>query len=265
MGEYPHLEERLEDLSRGTGATAPGAGLDCDGDGRPDIAPGAPLVCSIPDDRSSVTSLDLATPLQAMLRSLVAEGTATVTATAVALAPDVTGRPLGIVVSERYPGLDLGRAQQLPFHVTVTCPVRPVEGEYHLELVGRIQAAAVATAGAVVRCAAAPVVAVAAAAPLPAVASAPAPASVAQVAPASHPAAQAVAALAPQEEPALAEQGAGDYAFARSAGAGSHARRRGPPIAPALEGIAAVTIAAGLALRRQAAFARARGTTRRPT
>jgi len=228
-----------------------------------------------------------------MLRSLVAEGTATVTATAVALAPDATGGPLGIVVSERYPGLDLGRARQLPFHVTVTCPVRPEAGEYHLELVGRIQAAAVATAGAVVRCAAAPVVAVAAAAPLPsggpvappaatpppalpggpapvlplppAVASAPAPASVAQVAPASHPAARPSPPSRRRRSRPWPNRGRGTTPSPGRAGAGSHARRRGPPIAPPLEGIAAVTIAAGLALRRQPAFARARGTTRRPT
>jgi hypothetical protein len=273
VGEYPRLGARLEDLSRATGATAPAGGLDCDGDGRPEIAAGAPLVCSINDDRSSVQSLDLATPLRAMLASLVAEGTATVTATA----SDVDGAPLGIVVSERYPGLDLGREQHLPFHVTVTCPVRPVAGEYRVELVARVQEAAVARSTAVVRCAAAPVPVAAAAlgvpagaapttppppaAPTPALppaptsvlpvppalSSAPAPATIAQVAPASHPAAQLVAALAPQEAPALAEQRSEDFGFTRLAGA------------------VAMTFAAGLALRSRTVPARAAPTRRRPT
>jgi hypothetical protein len=279
VGEYPRLGEHLEDLSRGTGAIAPAAGLDCDGDGRPDIAPGAPLVCRLRDDRSSVTSLDLATPLTAMLSGVVQEGTATLTAAA----PEVGATGLGLVVSERYPGLDLGRSQRLPFSVTVTCPRRPAATEHAVTLVGRVQEAAVADSAVAVRCAAAPMAAAAAAvvppspgAPNPpatlaappalpggtapvlsvpsvASASAPAPASVAQVAPASHPAAQAVAAVVPQQAPALAEQDAGDYAFSRLRSTGP--RRRWSPEGPPVAALAALSLATGVALRRRTAAA----------
>ena len=288
VGEYPRLGEHLEDLSRGTGAVAPAAGLDCDGDGRPDIAPGAPLVCRLRDDRSSVTSLDIATPLMAMLAGVVQEGTATLTATT----PDAGDSGLGLVVSERYPALDLGRSQRLPFSVTVTCPRRPAPTEYALTLVGRVQEAAVADSALAVRCAAAPMAAAAAAAvsppppgaPIPAgtsavppavpgapapvlsvpsvaSASAPAPASVAQVAPASHPAAQAVAAVVPQQAPALAEQDAGDYAFSRLGRAGP--RRRWSPEVPPVAALAALALAAGVALRRRTAPAVVPHTPRR--
>lgn len=45
-GLDPQAVQDLSRLSRDTGAVAPAGGLDCDGDGRTDLAQGAPLVCT---------------------------------------------------------------------------------------------------------------------------------------------------------------------------------------------------------------------------
>lgn len=118
----------LVEMATATGAFAPSRGVDCNGDGRVDVAPGAPLVCDVGSSnllgvvdntivdlgRAEVT---IAPAVVALVRSV--RDTASVELQS--QRPDL-GRVVGRTV---FDGVDAKRPQRLPYLVRYSCPARP--------------------------------------------------------------------------------------------------------------------------------------------
>lgn len=107
----------LEDMRRvaaATGATAPSAGVDCDGDGTADLAAEAALVCSVRQDTLEQGS-NLAPAIVNLVEAVRNRRPVTFTA---------EGRN-GVVAGispDGYPGVALQSNQRLDFTVTYRCP-----------------------------------------------------------------------------------------------------------------------------------------------
>jgi len=112
------LRLQLDQFSEGTGAVAPTGGLDCDGDGEPDLRQGEPLVCV---GQSSGGTISTAGPaVRTLIDALGSRGP-------VELRP----RPaegLEIEVERRYGNVDVRTAARFDFPVTARCTgAAPVE------------------------------------------------------------------------------------------------------------------------------------------
>jgi len=114
----------LTEMAAATRAFAPATGLDCDGDGRLDLVPGAPLVCDVGDTADIVVSngvldrmqpqLRIAPAVVALVRSVRDEAAVELQA----LRPDISR----VVGPARIESVDGKRAQRLHFVVQYTCP-----------------------------------------------------------------------------------------------------------------------------------------------
>lgn len=100
-------------VAEGTNTSAVGD-VDCNGDGEPDIEPGAPLVCDIHPDRAYKSALMAGAVVQ-LLNSVEDIGEVTVSVDA----------PPGVVPnieSKVFTGVDFKNPPDLPFDVMFTCP-----------------------------------------------------------------------------------------------------------------------------------------------
>jgi hypothetical protein len=196
------LRCQLEDLAAAAGTFAPATGTDCDGDGQIDVAPGKPLVCTIPPEGSEGI-VAVADPLRRLLLAVTEEQ------------PVKLNAGEGTAVREVKPGgdfarLDLKKAHALEFEVSFSCTSEQAGQRLPVKLEALVAGRALAEAAPTVLCGAVPA-AVAAkprpkkkpAAREPATKPNPAPEAQPQAAPAPPPPVPAPAAPAPAPVPAV--------------------------------------------------------------
>ena len=132
----------LNKVASGTGAVAPSEGADCDGNGSADIAPGAPLVCTV-----NRTTLEEGSNLVPAIVNMVeaVRDRVPVSLEVDAKNPDVIAE----ITPDEYPGVVLQADQALKFDVTYTCPQSMAGEKTEVDLVanqgGRKLARATAT------------------------------------------------------------------------------------------------------------------------
>jgi hypothetical protein len=154
----------LRHAARATGALAPAGGVDCNGDGVVDLAPGAPLVCSVPAppvaDSGAVsvaaagTSVQGADPVLADAITTIAQNVADPRPVAFGLSGNpYVGR---LVSSSVVPGVNLKDDNELSFTVRYACPAAHAALAFPFRLYAAAAGITVATARTTVRCAALP-------------------------------------------------------------------------------------------------------------
>lgn len=121
------LRCQLEDLARAAKTFAPAAGTDCDGDGKIDVAPGAPLVCTIPPEGSEGI-VAVADPLKRLLLAVTDEQPVVLRAGGDAAAKAAV-KPVG-----DYSKLDLKQEHALEFDVAFTCAREDAGKRYPIPL-----------------------------------------------------------------------------------------------------------------------------------
>ena len=110
------LQKGLEELSRGTGTFAPPGGVDCNGDGKREIAEGAPLVCRFASNLLG-GAIKLADPLVRLISTLQDEQDVTV-----AVSPADAARDFDVrVVATSVTRVDVKRSAALTYTLQVTC------------------------------------------------------------------------------------------------------------------------------------------------
>jgi photosystem II stability/assembly factor-like uncharacterized protein len=140
-GRFGSAPRDLERIARGTGTLAPPGGADCDGDSRPDLAEGVPLVCPIPDGDAG-----------------------TLPAAIVALLEGVTDvAPVSLLETSRsgvveeiepavYDGVDLHKSHSLEFTVELSCTPAQSGTTTDVDLAALLRDERVAKAGLKVVC-----------------------------------------------------------------------------------------------------------------
>jgi hypothetical protein len=234
-----------------TGALAPRA-VDCDGDGRTDIARGEPLVCSLPSQ--PVISLG-DPPKPVRLAPAIVEMVKAIRDFA-RVDPFVTGDPAIVrrVRPDPSEPIDLKASNTVRFSVGYRCRARA--GTHRVHLGTRVRGEVIARATIKVLCDPPPFVAVApplaAAAAAPPQVPAPQPQAQSQPQAAPHTNVQPNAAPVPQqqEQAQTAMVQAFDDAIGAQARLGATSRRRAGPATWLLFAAALVTAAAGLASSR---------------
>ena len=110
-----HATADMQEMARRTGATAPSAGVDCDGDGSSDVGSGEPLVCTL-----SRKELGEDTALASAIVNLVES-----IRTRESISLDVAGRDeiTQKVTPDLYESVVLQSANALTFDVTFRCPM----------------------------------------------------------------------------------------------------------------------------------------------
>lgn len=103
--------EDMQTMSRATRSVAGERGADCDGDGRPDLAPGRPLVCRV--ERGAVAG-GLASVVTGLVEALERRGD-------VRLAEAGASGLVRSITPEVHRDVDLRGPQKLTFDVTVAC------------------------------------------------------------------------------------------------------------------------------------------------
>src|SRR5688500_18420880 len=105
-------------MATATSTVAPPGGVDCDGDGVPDLIEGMPLVCRVQSDTLNEV-VELEGPLTRLLssRTFVRRD-----------AVDVVADGADVVPLGDYTSLDLHASHQLPFRATFSCAGR-AEGD----------------------------------------------------------------------------------------------------------------------------------------
>ncbi|MEX2289573.1 MAG: hypothetical protein WD794_04500 [Mycobacteriales bacterium] len=139
--QHALLRVQLDRFSAGSGALAPAGGVDCDGDGTPDLRAGDPLVCLAVEQDGEVP---VGAPVQALLRALDARG-------AVALRPSAPADLLEVTVAERYDEVDLRAGGTFSFTVAARC-LGAADAPVTAKLEAIAGGAAVATAVAQMQC-----------------------------------------------------------------------------------------------------------------
>ncbi len=119
----------MQAMAEATGATAPAGGVDCDGDGRPDVAGGAALVCEVENE-----SLDNGASLVPSIVNLVESiRTRESVRLAVAGADEVTQK----VTPDSYDSVVLQSSNRLTFDVTFRCPLTQAGERFPVKLTAR--------------------------------------------------------------------------------------------------------------------------------
>lgn len=206
LGDTENVVEDMSRLARETNTIARDKPVDCNGDGRPDISVGAPLVCRLAMDASDKARYVVPAVVN-LLSSIQDRDTVSL---------DVTRGErvvVGIAPRERT-GVVLQTANVLDFEVTYRCPIGSGGEEHHVRIAPAVGQSTIdeLTLGATVVCTEEPeVLPVTAVAPLVAIplfpaAPPPPPAPVSQAQPVTQSQAQAQGAAAQQEqeEPQLA-------------------------------------------------------------
>lgn len=191
----------LRAMAEATDTRSPAGGVDCDGNGSPDVAEGEPLVCQLGDmDGSGV--LNIAPSIVATVKAVAEEVTVEL----------VTSDDKVIDVDRNlYPSVDVTEQNSLGFGVTFTCPRALAGTKHHLKLAAHVQGQPVATASAKVVCKGIPAAVLAKREKEP-----PAPPPVMPVFP---PAAVAIPAIAPAGPPPIPETISSTQSAAQAQGA----------------------------------------------
>lgn len=284
LGKAPGTYEDLKRVAEGTDAVAPEGGVDCNGDGVTDIAAGQALVCALGTDVDAVSNMGpaivnlvKALPLRESPSMNVPRGSEVVSN----------------VTPETYDGIPLQSGQSLPFRVTYTCDGSQAGKKFPVTLQATGSDGVLAELQTAVRCAALPgaekeekdekptpplppapaLFIPAVLVPiLPPIAPPSAPIPISEITSASSSQAQSQAQAQAQAAAAAQRQHQPQLAFAHAQGSKlevakeeeyqmSSFNRREPemPPSPALvAAAAAMTFAAGMAMRRKGAFAEVR-------
>jgi hypothetical protein len=133
----------LTAMAQATNTLAPSGGIDCTGDGRPEIAAGAPVVCEVTDQESDGV-LNLESAIISTLKALTEEAP-------VELVP-ATGKPVVQQVSPGYGAVDLKDPNHLGFSVDYSCPKSMFGSSRTVKLVAQVSGSGIATATTKVIC-----------------------------------------------------------------------------------------------------------------
>lgn len=143
------LRCQMEDLAAAAGTFAPASGTDCDGDGKVDVAPGKPLVCTVPSE-DSAGIVAVADPLRRLLLAVTDEQP-------VALRPGGDGADLAEVKpAGDFTKLDLKKEHLLDFDVSFSCARDDAGERFPLQLDAIVAGREVAQAKPTVVCSAIP-------------------------------------------------------------------------------------------------------------
>lgn len=124
-----HATADMQEMARRTGATAPAAGVDCDGDGTSEVGAGEPLVCTL-----SRTTLGEDTALASAIVNLVES-----IRTRETISLEVAGRDeiTQKVTPDLYESVVLQSSNALTFDVTFRCPMSLAGKSFPVELTAR--------------------------------------------------------------------------------------------------------------------------------
>lgn len=139
-GGSPNALADLRRVARGTGTVAPTA-IDCDGDGRSDLARGAPLVCPVPAGDGAALVPAVVSLLEGIHDTAPVRLVATDGADVASVSPGL------------YPDVDMKRHNDLSFDVVYRCPPTPVRSHTRVQLNAIVRDATVASARADLVCA----------------------------------------------------------------------------------------------------------------
>lgn len=110
-------------VAKGSGALAPTAGVDCDGDGEPEIDYGEPIVCLI--DPNKVEDAKYMAEAIVNVLDAIQDVQSLVPAVSPKADPSATSPIVESIVPATLPAIDLKKGGTLAFEVTVRCPHVP--------------------------------------------------------------------------------------------------------------------------------------------
>lgn len=146
---YPGLVR----ISRETRSVAPSEGIDCNGDGRPDLYSGEPLVCIVDHVRSRDAAV-LGGAIISVLRSITDIGEirlVTRVESSSVRAQDIAVPSISVIS-----GVDFKTSNRIAFEVTFRCPEIEISRSFPVEIQAVREAGALASASAQVICRARP-------------------------------------------------------------------------------------------------------------
>ena len=115
QGDTPHASEGMRTIAEMTDSRAPAGGVDCDGNGSPDIGANAPLVCEFDRDALS-EDMGLVNGIVNLVESVRTRAT-------VELKVTVRDSLLQKVTPDRYESLILQASDKVSFDTTFRCPM----------------------------------------------------------------------------------------------------------------------------------------------
>jgi hypothetical protein len=137
----PGPEVGLRRVAYDSGALAPEGGVDCDGDGGPDIQQGEALVCVMPSERSGEATL-LANAIVNLVRSIPNRGSVELS---------VSGAPHATLNRTSF-DVEFKRTVQRSVEVTYACPGVPEPTEFRYDVRATAGDAPLAATATTVRC-----------------------------------------------------------------------------------------------------------------
>lgn len=138
-------EGDLQNMASQSNAVAPVGGVDCSGDGIPELGPGDPLVCIIDSARSSEAAV-MAPAIVNLLKGLRDVADVELSASG----PPESGGNVEVTPG-RFEGVDLKTPQKVSFAVTYSCPAG-ITTTYPVTLTATVRGVPTATAKAMVEC-----------------------------------------------------------------------------------------------------------------
>ena len=135
-------------LSRGTSTFAPKGGVDCNGDGHPDLPEGAPLSCPI-ETTDDASALKLAPSIVALLRAL-----RDLAAVQFSLVRDGAGPTVGVLSPALVPHVDVKANNLLHVDAALACP-SGADSEHPMRVLASIRGETIAASRLTLDCIAA--------------------------------------------------------------------------------------------------------------
>ena len=155
--EAPQVRMDLDELARDTNTIAPPEGLDCDGDGVPELLAGAPITCTFGQANRPAVTL-----VRASLGKVVTQVVRALrSTTAIELALIDNGGGVQVDIAQPVRDVDLADPTKQSYDLGFRCPSTMGGREVPVKLGAKVGGEVVASATTVVSCAAAPIVAAA--------------------------------------------------------------------------------------------------------
>lgn len=137
----------LRRVAAETGTLAPRGGVDCDGDGRPELKAGEPLVCRVPGGLREDNGERMAASVVRAIKALPFPAS-------VRFSEETQSGVVSEIAPGSYTGVDLNGRKRLGLNVTYRCGLAP--GVYPVSLTAAVSNGLTASATARVRCEAPP-------------------------------------------------------------------------------------------------------------
>ncbi len=119
----------MERMGTATGTVARGLGIDCNGDGVPDVLPGQPVVCNYDNRTTAVVSADVGAIVEGVVQGLRTDSP-------VDLLASPSGA-LGVQIAEPRSTVDLTQDNRIQSAVSVICPADAAGEQYPVTFSGR--------------------------------------------------------------------------------------------------------------------------------